>query len=216
MFIEFLVDYLYTDQEAKDLFRQLKDHYAQNIDYILISEHHHRIANYFFAHSKINIYIDYPLGLSATDNRMAAISNIYNKCDTVSIQAPSSFIVNRKYDRMRKEISLVKEKFPNINLRYIIDYRKYNHNILAKFASILMENEIDILYPSTGFFIDNIYDNILACKYLQEKSKIKPIVNANMWTKDHIDLIIKLKPVGINVQNIHSLSLIKQHYDPKE
>jgi len=216
MFIEFLVDYLYTDQETKDLFRELKTNYADSIDYILINEHQYRLASYFFSNAKINIYIDYPLGLSTTENRIASISNIYNKCNTVSLQAPASFVINRKYDKIRKEISLIKESFPNISLRYIVDYRKYNHNILAKFASILTENGIDTLYPSTGFFIDNIYDNILACKYLEEKSKIKTIFNANIWTKDHIDLIIKLKPVGINIQNTHSLSLIKQYYDSKE
>jgi len=39
MFIEFLVDYLYTDQETKDLFRELKTNYADSIDYILINGH---------------------------------------------------------------------------------------------------------------------------------------------------------------------------------
>jgi|TARA_B100001094_G_scaffold332448_1_gene404540 deoxyribose-phosphate aldolase len=211
MFIEYFIDHLQTDQEVKDTFKKLKEQYEKYIDYILIHSHLTRIAGYYFNKSKTNIAIDYPLGLNDTEIRLSMISKVANNCTNLSIQAPSAFLVNRKYDKIRREISLIKAKFPDHSFRYIIDYRKYNHNILAKFTSILMENNIDTIYPSTGFFIDNIYDNIVACKYLEQKSKIKTIFNANIWTKEHIELIIKSNPIGINLQNIHSLSLMKKY-----
>ena len=34
----------------------------------------------------------------------------------------------------------------DVNIRYIIDYRKFNHNILCKFCSILEEFELDTIY----------------------------------------------------------------------
>lgn len=218
MFIEFFLDHLHTDQEAKDTFKELKENHGKYIDYIFIHQHFSRICSYYFNNSKINISIDYPLGLSQTDTRLSMIDKVSKNCKNISIQAQSAFIVNRKYDKIRKEIEVIKQNFPEHKFRYIIDYRKYNHNILAKFTNILMENKIDTIYPSTGFFIDNIYDNIVACKYLEQKSNIKTIFNANIWTKDHIDLIIKSEPTGINIQNIHSLSLIKQytHNDSEE
>ena len=140
------------------------------------------------------------------------IEEIYEKCNTISISAPAHCTINRKYDKIRKEISSIKSNFPILNIRYILDYRKYNHSILSKLSSILKDNNINIIYPSSGFFIDNIYDNILASKYLEEKSKINCILNGNLWTKEHIDLIIKSKPLGLSVQHIHSLHLLKNHF----
>lgn len=210
MLIEFYLNNFYTDQEAKDLFRQIKNDYR--IDSILVNQHHYRLAKYCFASQKINIYIDYPLGMSTSYIRLKNIEIISGQSGIVSIQAPSYMLVNRKYDPIRREIQEIKNILPqDTEIRYILDYRKFNHNILHKFCSILKENNIDIIYPSSGFFLDNIYDNIVASKYLEQKSSISSIFNGNIWTKDHIELIIKSKLYGISLEHIHSLNLAKQY-----
>lgn len=210
MLIEFYLNNFYTDQEAKDLFRQVKNEYA--VDSILINQHHYRLAKYLFPTNKINIYIDYPLGMSTSYIRLKNIEIISGQSGIVSIQAPSYMLVNRKYDPIRKEIQEIKNVLSeNTEIRYILDYRKFNHNILHKFCSILKENNIGSIYPSSGFFLDNIYDNIVASKYLEQKSNILSIFNGNIWTKDHIDLIIKSKLYGISLEHIHSLKLLKDY-----
>lgn len=212
MLLEFTLDNFNTDQEAKDIFREVESNYKEHLDSILIHKEYLRAAGYFFHNKYINLYIDYPLGTSSLDIRLKMIEEICEKCNTISVTAPAHHLINRKYDKIRKEISSIKENFPTLNIRYILDYRKYNHSILVKFASILKDNSINTVYPSSGFFIDNIYDNILAGKYLEEKSKINCILNGNLWTTEHIDLIIKSKPIGLSVQHIHSLHLLKNHF----
>lgn len=211
MLIEFYLNNFYTDQEVKDIFRQVKNTYS--IDSILINQHHHRLSKYFFPSNKTNIYIDYPLGMSTSYIRLKNIEIISGHSGIVSIQAPSYMLVNRKYEPIRKEIQEIKNILPaNTEIRYILDYRKFNHNILHKFCSILIENNINSIYPSSGFFLDNIYDNIVASKYLEQKSNILSIFNGNIWTKEHIELIIKSKLYGISLEHIESLKLLKNHY----
>ena len=210
MFTEFYLDNFYTDNEVKETLKKAKE--IIKIDSVLINEHHYRLAKYFFSYDKINVFIDYPLGIGSSAIRLKSIESLSNKLKIISIQAPLYYLINRKYDKIRKEIKQIKEILgDDIEIRYFIDYRKYNHAILAKFCSILVENNILSIYPSTGFFIDNIYDNILASKYLEEKSKIKTIFNGNIWTHDHIDIIMKARPIGLSVQHHQSLYLIKEY-----
>lgn len=217
MLIEFYLNNFYTDQECKDLFKQIKTEYA--IDSVLISEQHQRFAKYFFSKNKINIYIDYPLGMGSLYLRLKNIESIAGQSGIVSIQAPSYLLVNRKYNAIRKEIEQIRNILSqDTEIRYILDYRKFNHNILHKFCLILKENNINSIYPSSGFFLDNIYDNIVASKYLEQKSNILSIFNGNIWTRDHVSLIIKSGLYGISLEHIHSLKLIKDYnlYDSKE
>ena len=207
MLVEFFINNHHTDQEAKDVFKNLKENHC--IDSILIDANYLRLAKYFFDLKKINLYVDYPLGNTSSKLRLEQIKVNASSSGIVSIQAPSYALVNRKYDKIRKEIENIKNSISkDINIRYIIDYRKFNHNILCKFCSILEEFEIDTLYASTGYFVDNIYDHILAIQYLSKKSKIKFILNANIWTKDHLDLIMSTDIAGLSVQHLHVLSMI--------
>ena len=135
MFIEFHVDNFYTDQEIKDTLKEIKGKYS--VRSILINENQLRLAKYHFRDSSINIYIDYPLGISSSYIRLKKIERIAGKCKIVSIQAPSQHLINRKYDKIRKEIQDTIALLPNTEIRYILDYRKYNHSILVKFCSIL-------------------------------------------------------------------------------
>jgi deoxyribose-phosphate aldolase len=211
MFIEFYLNNFYTDQEARDLFKTIKSDYSA-IDSVLISQHNYRLAKYSFYSNQINIYIDYPLGMSTTYLRLKNLESISGQSGIVSIQAPSYMLVNRKYDAIRKEIQETKNLLPNnTEIRYILDYRKFNYNILQKFCSILKENNINTIYPASGFFLDNIYDNIIASKYLEEKSSISSVFNGNVWTAEHIELIIKSKLYGLSLEHIHSLKLLKQY-----
>jgi deoxyribose-phosphate aldolase len=208
MIIEFYINNFYTDQEIRVILKDIKDNYK--LSSILINDYHLKSAKYFFLEEKINIYVDYPLGMSNSYLRLKHIEQISNQSRIVSVQAPSNLLVNRKYDAIRKEISDIKNIIPDhTEIRYILDYRKFNHNILHRFCSILKDHNINIVYPSNGFFLDNIYDNIVASKYLEQKSNILSIFNGNIWTQEHIDLIIKSDPYGLSVAHEHSLKLLR-------
>tara|TARA_B100002019_G_C21274915_1_gene604887 strand:+ start:13752 stop:14402 length:651 start_codon:yes stop_codon:yes gene_type:complete len=210
MLVEYYIDSFLNDQETKETLKSL--HESDFVNSILINEHQYRLAKIFFHPNKINIHLDFPLGLSSIAIRLKKIEEISKKSGIISIVAPSYLLVNRKYDKIRREISELKDIIPEeTSIRYILDYRKYNHNILVKFCSILQEYGLDTIYPSSAFFLDNIFDNIIASKYLQQKSGIKTIFNGDIWTDEHINLIIKSECKYISVKHMQSLNLLKEH-----
>jgi deoxyribose-phosphate aldolase len=209
MRIEYDVNSILTDQELKDSFKKAKE---LKIDSVSINRHQYRITKFFFDDSKINIKIDNPLGISGTSSRINEIIETKKQGSILSIQCPSSLLVNRKYDQIRKELSQIIELVDNKKeIRFIIDYRHYNHNILCKFCSILKEHKIEYIYPSSGFFIDDMYDQIIACNYLHKKSNINTIFNANFWTEQHVATIININPSIISINNLRSIELVHSY-----
>jgi len=62
------------------------------------------------------------------------------------------------------------------------------------------------VYPSSGYFIDNLADNILASIFLHSNSKnLNVICSGNIWTEKHFETIIKSGLFGFRTNSIHSL-----------
>lgn len=149
---------------------------------------------------------DYPYGLSDLKSRNHIVSQIAKVgVSTIDLVMPSKFVTNRKYDKIREDIKSNLEicQNNNTNLRYILEYRVFNHEILAKICQILKTMDIHQIIPSTGQMIDDINDNIIASKYLQVKSGINPIVNGNIWTQKQADTVVG---AGVTDLRLHHLS----------
>lgn len=156
-------------------------------------------------------FIDYPIASCDSDRRQDLIMDAINAgASYISVSAPFYQIVNRKYNKFRDDISKNLELCSkhNIELRYILEYRKFDHQLLSKICEILLEKGIKTIYPSSGLFLDNIDDNIIACAYLHEKTGINTIVNGNIWKKNQIENILKIKPYGISLCHIENLKLL--------
>lgn len=163
--------------------------------------------------------VDYPLANSELNRRQDLIGDaIKVGIDFISIPIPFYHIINRKYDKFREDIlkntTLCKEN--GVELRYILEYRKFDHLLLNKICDILIKSSINTIYPSTGFFIDSIEDNTIACAYLKEKTGIQTVVNGNIWKKSQIKSLINVNPYGFSSNNIFSFSLLdRELYDRK-
>lgn len=156
--------------------------------------------------------IDYPLGIMESRIRLDSVNEaIKNGAKAIELVCPISIICNRKYDKFRDEIKNVIElcSQSETKIRYILEHRQYSYELMYKVAQILLAGGVDTIYPSTGYLLDNIYDNILAASLVHQKAdKIKIICNGNVWNDSHIDLIKKTSPYGIRVSSIHSLDLL--------
>lgn len=159
----------------------------------------------------LSVPVDFPYGISDIKirnfsiNQLSKIENI----KTIDIVAPAKILTNRKYDKFREDvksnIEICNEN--NINLRYILEYRIFNHEILAKICQILHTFGVKEVFPSTGQMIDDINDNIIATKYLSSKSEIKVISNGNIWNSNQIDNIKNSSIYGIRFHHFSSLEL---------
>jgi deoxyribose-phosphate aldolase len=155
---------------------------------------------------------DFPYGLSDQKTRNYIVENLAKskKISYIDLFIPTKIITNRKYEKLREDIRSNLEicVSNNVELRYVLEYRKYGHEVLAKICQILKSFNIDKVLPSSGAMIDDIADNIIACKFLNTKTNIDTICTGNIYTSNHIDLLYKANIFGFRINNTFALQLV--------
>jgi len=158
--------------------------------------------------------IDYPFGLSDFLAREDSVKTaIRAGVKSIEIVAPNHALCNRKYDRFRVEIDCIKKICIDnmVDLRYIIDYKTYTLNLMHKVCEILYLKKLPSVYPSTGFSLDSISDNILVSMMLKKKNpNMNVIITGQAWTDEHINLILSNDSISTyKTTNIHTLEKIR-------
>lgn len=159
---------------------------------------------------KFSTVLDFPYGSSDTKSRNCLLNNIMKSgVSIVYLPVQSRFVVNRRYDKIREDIKSNKQICDEfgVELRYSLEYRVFNHEILAKICQILKSMNINTVSPSSGMMIDDISDNLIACEYLTKKSDIQCICTGNLWKSDQLKNAINSKVYGIRFMNNVSLNL---------
>lgn len=161
---------------------------------------------------KISTVIDYPMGIGDLNSRLLLSKNaIKNGADSLEIVIPIQLLCNRKYDKFRDDIKghLELALQNNIKIRYILEYRLFTYELLYKMSQILLSEGINTIYPSTGYLLDDINDNILAAALINKKiPDINIISNGNIWNSNQINGIDKYNLYGLKVNSINAIDLI--------
>lgn len=209
MYIDFaIIDTGINETETKNLLNEI---ILYPVNSITVPYYLLKLTNTIVPKNKISVscFIDYPLGISDIRTRKCAIEQAI-KCDIqhIDIVMPQNLAANRKYDKIREDVKLVVEtcKSNNIEPRYILEYRVFDHHCLKKICEIFETNGISYVFPSTGYFLDNLADNILASIFLYQNSKdLKVICTGNSWTDKHFHTMIKSGLFGYRTSSIYSL-----------
>lgn len=158
--------------------------------------------------------VDYPLGVMDLKSRVYAAEYLFkNGVDIADVVVPCHSLCHRKYDKFREDIRSITNLGIEYNkkVRYFLEYRIYTYDLLYKVAQILLEFGISDCFPSTGYMLDDISDNIIAAAMINKKTdKINMIINGNIWNDKQIDLINKSKIYGIRLNSVHALALLKE------
>jgi deoxyribose-phosphate aldolase len=182
-----------------------------NINYVSVPYFYTKLCKTILKDTNIKVSnsIDYPFGISDTKTRNSAVLNaINNGAQKIELVFPNNLLANRKYDKIKTDIKTNKQICDdnNIELFFYLEYRIFTHQSLIKACNILKENDINFVYPSTGYMLDNIDDNIIATILLNQKSNITTIFSGNAWNKDHFS---KLKKHDISFIRINTLNIIE-------
>ena len=157
----------------------------------------------------LSCFIDYPLGISDLKTRFFAVEQAgKNGINTIDISIPQNLAANRKYNKIREDIKYIKEfcDANNIEIRYILEYRFFDHHCLKKICEIFDDSNIKYVYPSSGYFLDNLADNILASIFLHQNSKdLHVLSTGNMWLNKHFETINKSGLFGFRTSHINTL-----------
>jgi deoxyribose-phosphate aldolase len=164
--------------------------------------------------TKFSTVLDFPYGSSDTKSRNCLVGNtVKSGVSIIYLPIQSRFVVNRRYDKIREDIKTNKQicDDSNVELRYCLEYRVFNHEILAKICQILKTMDIGVIAPSSGMMIDDIADNLIACEYLNKKSGISCICTGNLWKSDQMSSVVKSGVHGIRFNNKFSLDLYNKY-----
>ena len=202
-----------NDHEIKEILTKLNQF---QIDTVSVLPPHVKLARSLLPnHIKISTPIDYPLGIMDSNTRYDAIElAIKSGAKIIDLVCPTYYLCNRKYDKFRDDIknnlSLCHQY--NVELRYILEYRLYSYELLYKIAQILISFKIAVAYPSTGYLLDDINDNITAAALINKKNtELNIICNGNVWNNSHINLIQKANLYGLRVNSINALELVSKN-----
>lgn len=211
-------EYAIYDLDLSDI--DIKDNINKviqyNIDCISVPYFYTKIIRPLFENQKtiVSNAIDYPFGFSDTKTRNSAIINaIDNGAQKIDIVFQNNYLSNKKYDKLRQDISSSIEicKKYNVPIFFYLEYRIFTHQSLVKACNLLLEFGVDKVYVSTGHMLDDINDNVIAYDLLKQKTTIKPIFTANIWTKNHVATLKKNNISSIRFNNINSLQTYMQY-----
>lgn len=201
------------DTTAKDLARQfnsIDSIKSITAPYYLLKSIKSTVETY---KKTLSCFIDYPLGSSDPKTRQHAIKEaIKIGANSIDIVMPQNLACNRKYDKIREDvknaIDICSEQ--SIGLRYILEYRVFDQYCLKKICEIFDTfGYINGVFTSTGYFLDNLADNILASVFLHDNSKnLNIFCTGNAWQEKHFDTIIKSNIYGVRLSSYSSLKTL--------
>ena len=158
---------------------------------------------------KTSCLIDYPMGIADPSSRLYSIKQASKAgANTIDIAMPQNLAANRKYDKIREDVKNVSElsKSLNLKVKYVLEYRIFDHYCLKKICEIFDQYGIHYVYPSTSYFVDNLADNILAAIFLYQNSKdLNIYCTGNIWTNKHFETMQKSGLFGFRTTSIHTL-----------
>lgn len=209
MHIDFLInDIDLNDQKIKDFIPKIIS--SNIVNTITIPHYLIKIVKPIIPHNiEISCLIDYPIGVSDLKTRQfAADQALKSNVTCLDVAMPQNFASNRKYDKIREDLKnltdLAKDK--NAKVRYLLEYRFFDHNCLKKICEIFESFEIKYAFPSSGYFIDNLADNIIASIFLYKNSKdLNILCSGNIWHEHHFETLLKSGLFGFRTSSLAAL-----------
>jgi deoxyribose-phosphate aldolase len=208
-----VLEYGYYDPASDE--KEIKENIAKAISYSvdvvsLLPSYLRCAKNIVKDKSTLSAVIDYLFGLSCINARKAETENaLKSGAKIIELVAPNHALCNKKYDKFRKDINEQKDLCDrhDAELRYIIDYRTYTEYMQYKICSMAAAHQVDTVYPSNNYMLDNILDNLIASMLLSKKiPHMNVIVNGNAWSDKHVQLILKNPQIyGYKTNNIYTL-----------
>lgn len=208
MYVDFaIIDTDNEDKKVKEIVNSALQYNVHSITvpYYLLKSCKQIIKNFS---ADLSCLIDFPLGISDPKSRCYAVEQaIASGATSVDISMPQNLAANRKYEKIREDIRNIKTICgTKVKIKYILEYRLFDHRCLKKICSIFDDYKIEFAAPSTGFFIDNLADNLIASSFLHENSKeIHVIATGNAWTERHFSILYKSGVYGFRTFNLESL-----------
>lgn len=211
------IEYSYYDLASKDteVLDAVNNSIKLHISSVsVLAPHIKLIKNSTISSTNIQISspIDFPLGIMDSGSRLSMAEQCFkNGANILDVVCPTHSLCNRKYDKFREDIKNMQMLAIQYNgeIRYILEYRQFTYELLYKVSQILFDLGITTIYPSTGYFLDDMSDNILASALINKKvPNINIVCTGNLWNENQIKVAKNSKIYGLRVNSLNALRLL--------
>jgi deoxyribose-phosphate aldolase len=216
------IEFQYTDEASsnQEIYSVLNDVSQFNFvdKFSVLPPYVKALKNKLPNDSKISLssMIDFPFGLLNTKTKLDIIKqSIDDGANSIEIVMPSFLINNKQNAKIKNDIEECKKVCTenSVQLYYFLEYRIYNYSCLSRLVKLLLSFDLKNIYISTGYRLDDIYDHLIAiAMILKENEEANIICNANIFNKEHLNLLQNSNLNRFRVNNTRILSEIKEKY----
>tara|TARA_R100001163_G_scaffold55355_1_gene42812 strand:- start:1075 stop:1722 length:648 start_codon:yes stop_codon:yes gene_type:complete len=153
--------------------------------------------------------IDFPQGTS--DNRLRmqeALLCLKEGADFLDIPINPFLVKDMEYSKMEVEIKSLLRACNDYGacLRPIIHHELYGLHQAIAISRLLYDCGVTDIIPASGFHNDDIYNNILTCVSVQEKTGLSVLCNGHIWLKSQYDSVIRSNISSLRLYSTNLLS----------
>lgn len=160
-------------------------------------------------HCNFSGIIDFPYGISETRIRVHEIL----LCEKRGIKAVD-LVINR-HDLESSNLFAIRKDFKtcyaackarNLDIRPVIEYRLAEVGFIEELCYSLRENGASEVVLGTGSMVDDLLDNIITSKLIEDKLDIPVVSCSPILSSDHYNMFYESKIYGIRVKSYKILS----------
>jgi deoxyribose-phosphate aldolase len=156
--------------------------------------------------------INYPDGNGDFQLTQHAIISAQRKgANAIDLVLNPHYIINNRLDNLLDETKCYYKMCHDygITLRIMLEYRAFDSKQIMETVDILVDLDIDYIFPSTGFFADDVVDNITICKLINKRYPfLNLITTGHVWRKDQYQKVQDSGLFGLRLYNTSILSTI--------
>ncbi len=155
-------------------------------------------------HLNFSAIVDYPYGISDTNVRIHDII-LAKRRGAKSID----LVINRN-DLEASNLASIRKDFKScasacneydISLRPVIEYRVSDWSFVMDLCYCLKSNNSSEIVIGTGTMVDDIVDNIICCKTIEDQIDMPVVSCSPILSQDHYDIFYKSNIYGIRIKS---------------
>jgi deoxyribose-phosphate aldolase len=165
----------------------------------------------YFSRTTIDVatVIDFPNGTSDKKVRQhEVLISLRAGADFVDIPINPYLVRDRKYSRIESEIKTFLRMCEDYGAspRMIMQHNLHSMKESLALARFMQDLGVPHILPASGFHNDDMYDNLVLCSSIEEKTGIKTIFNGHIWLESQYDNVIKSNIFGLRLYSFNLLS----------
>lgn len=168
------------------------------------------IATYF-SNTPIDVatVIDFPNGTSDRKIRQhEMLVSLRAGADFIDVPINPYLVRDRKYSKIEAEIKTFMRMCNDYGAasRIIIQHNVHSMKESLALARFMQDLGVFYILPASGFHNDDIYDNLVLCSSIEEKTDIKTMCNGHIWLESQYSNVIKSNIFGLRLYSFNLLS----------